>query len=274
MLRSVSLVALLLASSAASAADMDGSMLRGDLPMEGSAWAGTYLGGMVSYNNLEGEVAGQSVEDVRYELKGTATLSELKPDELVEGFMREKSGLGYGGVIGHNWDWDGVIFGLEAGYQYLGMNIEAERQTIHIYKEAGETPAGVPTYMNAQVRYGGEVHYKDMVNLKGRLGYDAGNFMPFLSFGAAVFRADTSHYTWIASGDTVGQPAVSFPSKPQYRKTTKNDFGFGLTGGIGVEYMLAPGLSVRGEYEITRVDELGGGRHDLETFRTGITTKF
>jgi outer membrane immunogenic protein len=272
----VSVSALLLAGSLVHAADLDGSFLRGDVSTDGgSVWDGTYVGATFGHTTLDGIAAGAGKDAVKNYLRGTATLVDLKPDDLVNGFSDRDQAWSYGGVVGHNWSWDGVIFGVEGSYQRSDLKIEGVESTRHVYKATGDTnSAGLKEYENFQARYGGYIKITDMAALKGRIGYDAGPFMPFLTAGVAVIRGDSNYYVSIASGNTFGSPAVTFPATPQFNKTKKGIYGFGMTGGVGVDYMISDGFILRGEYEITRISSFDGAVQDFQTFKTTLAAKF
>ncbi len=268
--------AFLTASSFAWAADLDGSYLRGDVGMDGgSAWDGLYIGASLGHTTFDGNAAGAAKGDVEKFLRGTATLIDLNASSFVDGFAARDEKLSYGGVIGHNWTWDGVVFGLEGTYMRSNLEIEGKESTRHIYKKTGDqTSTGLDIYQNFKAEYGGKVKITDMAALKGRMGYDAGPFMPFLTAGVAMIRGDSNHYIKIASGDTIGAPGYTMPSKPQYDEKKEGIYGFGMVGGFGVDYLLSDTFFIRGEYEITRIGNFDGAVQDFQTFKATAATKF
>jgi outer membrane immunogenic protein len=264
----------LLVAAPLAAADLDGSFLRGDVSQaDGSIWDGAYIGASVGYTSLRGTAGGRSDNDVRDDLRGTATLSELNPDELVTGVDGRDEELSYGGAAGYNWSSQGVVFGIEGAYQRTDLTIAGDDTTRHLYAEAGDV-GGQTVFRNFQARYGGAINITDIATLKGRIGYDMGMFLPFATLGVAAVRGSTEHYTAIGAGDTFGAPGVNVPNTPQYSSNTENVFGFGFVGGAGLDVMLAEGFFLRGEWEIMRIGSFDGEMQDLQTFKSMLAAKF
>ncbi len=196
---------------------------------DGSVWDGAYVGASIGYTMMKGTAAGQSDNDVRDNLRGTATLADLNPDRVVDGIDGRDEELSYGGAIGYNWSSQGVVFGVEGAYQRTDLSISGDETTRHFYQDAGDVN-GQTVFRNFQGRYGGEINITDIAAVKGRLGYDMGSFLPFMTLGVAAVRGSTSHYTAIGAGDTFGTPAVNVPNRPQYSVSTSNEFGYGFVG--------------------------------------------
>jgi opacity protein-like surface antigen len=264
------------ASGMAAAADLDGDYLRGDVSIaSGSPWDGTYIGVSVGYNTMDAAAAGGSRGDVEDILRGTSTLVNLNAASYVDGFAGRDSKIGFGGIVGHNVTWDGVVFGVEGSYQRTNLSIQGDETTLHIYRDTGTvTAGGQSVYENFQARYGGRTEVNDIALLKGRIGYDAGAFMPFVGVGLAIVRGDASRYTYVGSGDTFGAPDVALPATPQVNVNNTGIFGFGMVGSVGVDYMISEGFFVRGEYEMMRISGFDGSPLDIQNFKTSLAAKF
>ena len=115
-----------------------------------------------------------------------------------------------GGVIGYNWQVDNIVFGLEGDYHWADIN-----------GRSGVITAGLGDSYFTKLRGFGDI--------KGRLGWAAGPALFFVSGGAAV--GDLQH--------RYDNPAFS---------TIQNDWRWGWTIGAGAEYMFAPNLSAKVEY--------------------------
>ena len=137
---------------------------------------------------------------------GWATSTHTAPGFTSGGF-NQRGGL-VGGTIGYNWQTGGAVLGLEADLDWAHIN--------------GSTPCGVglvsTCFTNMQA-FG---------TVRGRLGYAAGNWMPYITGGLAL--ADLS----------VGQ---NFPGV-----INNTDWRAGWTIGGGLEYLFTPGWSAKVEY--------------------------
>jgi outer membrane immunogenic protein len=263
------------AAGFASAADLDGDYLRGDVNVASdSPWDGTYVGVSVGYGTLDGAAAGGSRGDVEDNLRGTSTLANLNASSFVDGFSGRSNKVGFGGIVGHNISWDGVVFGIEGSYQRTNLRIEGSETTRHIYRNTGATIGGQPVFENFQARYGGYVEINDIAMLKGRIGYDAGPLMPFVGAGLVVVRGSSGRFTHIAAGDTVGTPQVVYPATPQYEVSNSGIYGIGMAGSVGVDYMISDGFFLRGEYEFMRIGSFDGASQDIQNFKTSLAAKF
>ena len=156
-----------------------------------------------------------------------------------------------GGHVGYNYQvHPNVVVGLEADMQY-GSG-EAKGPSV-------ATPAGLLS-SRASIGWAGSV--------RGRLGYTQDNWMIYGTGG-------------LAFADLEVQAALSTPSSVW---TSKNDkWAAGYTVGAGVEYMLTPNVTVRGEYLYSDY-----GRHtvtiptgsqasvevDSHSARAGVSYKF
>jgi outer membrane immunogenic protein len=124
---------------------------------------------------------------------------------VTSGTFRQQGGL-IGGTIGYNWQSGPAVFGLEADLDWARID--------------GSTPCGLGNNCFTQMRSFGTV--------RGRLGYAAGTWMPYITGGLAV--AD------IRAGQDL------FPA------ATTDQWRAGWTIGGGLEVLFAPGWSAKVEY--------------------------
>jgi outer membrane immunogenic protein len=271
------LVLLLAASASGLAADLDGGFLRGDVaePYAGSAWDGLYAGLSLSYVDSAAEVAGGARGAVRNRLTGTVYEEVVNASTYFDGMNVSGDSLGYGGYIGHNWSWDGVVFGLEGSYQRVDFDfvqnqtIAPRARSIADFDFDGTTDIASISGTNR-----GTLSITDMAAIKTRIGYDAGAFMPFLTLGVAAIRGDSSRTTVVVTQAVGSAGGTDGPTTHTLRSRSESIFGFGFTGGIGVDYMLSPGIILRGEYEATRIGDFDRSLVDLYSFKSSIATKF
>ncbi|WP_420407204.1 outer membrane protein [Hoeflea sp.] len=120
------------------------------------------------------------------------------------------SGGAFGVVGGHNWQSGGIVYGLEADISGSGID--------------GQTLTLCPISCYSEADWIGTI--------RGRLGYDMGRFLPYVTAGVAV------------SELTVGTRQPIVPNQP----LGNSDVNVGLAVGAGVEYALTSNIRTRIEY--------------------------
>jgi len=124
---------------------------------------------------------------------------------VTSGTFNQRGGL-IGGTVGYNWQMGATVLGFEGDLDWARIN--------------GSTPCGVASTCFTNMQAFGTV--------RGRLGYAAGNWMPYITGGLAL--ADLS----------VGQ---NFPGV-----VGNTDWRAGWTVGAGLEFLFSPGWSLKAEY--------------------------
>lgn len=157
------------------------------------SWTGLYIGVHGGY----GWGSAQATHG-----NGTASAADTSP-----------SGWLAGGQIGANYQFEnGLVIGIEGDISGSGLNAS--------WSGAGTGGTG-PVTINQKTSMLGSV--------RGRLGFAAGNWMPYLTAGVG-FAKSTRYY------DGLGGPASD----------TKTHTGW--TAGAGLEYAMSQNWSIRGEY--------------------------
>jgi len=136
---------------------------------------------------------------------GWARSSHTDTAGVTSGGFNQRGGL-VGGTVGYNWQMGGAVLGLEGDLDWAHIN--------------GSTPCGAGSTCFTDMRSFGTV--------RGRLGYAAGNWMPYITGGLAL--ADLR----------VGQSIAAVPGNEDWRA--------GWTVGAGLEWMFAPSWSLKAEY--------------------------
>lgn len=212
----VSAIAVLTCTSLASAADLGGPYepYGGSLKDEPVAaapfrWAGFYIGANV----------GHGWGDLDAVLPNTG-MAEWLPDSIDVG-MGPKGWFG-GGQIGYNFQSGQVVFGLEADFQ--GADID-DNVTHHI-EVSDPSPFDLDLDASLKVRSFGTV--------RGRLGWDLGRVMPYVTGG----------FAW---ANAKGKAYAPFNPDRWYIGTDSNTHTGWVLGG-GLEFALAPNWIARAEY--------------------------
>jgi len=178
---------------------------------------------------------------------------------------------GFGGYVGRNFQWDDLVLGLEINYNYINGLTGSSSSSISraIVNPTGDTPpAGHTHTYNVTLAGNAALQVKDVMTFRGRAGWAIDNFLPYAFLGGAVGRMDVARSVSssgtlqddydVTTNTVVGGVTVSntvhhtdFSALAALAKKEErtNNFVFGWTGGIGLEYMLWGNVSVRAEWE-------------------------
>ena len=201
----------------------------------------------------------------------------------------------FGAFIGRNWQWYDAILGLEGTYSYFNnlSTLTTGSNSLTIVNPPGDShAANVTDNYDVTLTGTAAAKVKDMISLRGRVGWDGGDFMPYAFFGAAVGRMDVSRSVTstvdlrqdvtnsiIVNGVTVTSTSFGSPqpvpaqSQSQNQRRT-NAFAVGWTAGLGVEYCIWDGLFARVEYEYVRFSPVMNTSVTLNNARVGLGYKF
>jgi outer membrane immunogenic protein len=283
MRRFLLVVAMFGAASGAQAADMP-DFLRGTLPASSAPtrnWEGWYAGGQVgkSWTNTDySRTAITQTNDLFRNTSLAGPASELNVFGKVNG-----QSSGFGGFVGRNWQYDDVVLGVEANYNYLSSLATSTGGSIGPIQVAepglilapGDTAVdGVTLNGHAALRV------KDEVTFRGRAGWATGGFLPYMFGGLAVGRMDVSSTISSTVNRTIFDP-VTGPSSfqlPQFGLTStiakSNAFVAGWTAGLGFEYMLWGNIFLRGEWEYIKFMSIQNTAVSENSVHAGLGYKF
>lgn len=281
------------AMGSAQAADMP-DFLRGSVPADQTPtrnWDGWYAGGQVGYSSAE--------MDFRRSLLGLTsfifrdTVLEDPTSQLSALSKASVQGTGFGGFVGRNYQWDDLVFGVEANYNYINRLAGSSASSIGpllFVNPKGETPPPNTTDTYAVTLTGSAAaHIKDVITFRGRAGWATGNLLPYVFGGLAIGRMDvartvTSFVTKeqdVTSTNAQGVttttfgPALIVPSLTTTASQERpNNFVVGWTGGLGLEYVLWNNVFLRGEWEYVKFLSVENTAVTLNTVRAGIGYKF
>ncbi len=295
-MRRLWLVAAMLGTvSAAQAADMpDLPILRGGftdgLSKTNHNWDGVYVGGHAGYTSASTDFSQSVVGLTNYIFRDSVLQEPTSTWSLLNKTTTQSTS--FGGFVGRNWQWYDAVLGLEATYSYFNKISTATSgsNSLLIVNPAGETrPPGITNNYGVTLTGSAAAQVKDMVTLRGRVGWDGGDFMPYMFAGAALGRMDVSRT--VTSNVTLRQdstitdgfgnvitiigttnpvPALS-QTQSQHRT---NNFVVGWTAGFGLEYCLWEGLFARVEYEYVRFSPVMNTTVTLNNARLGLGYKF
>lgn len=277
----------------AQAADLP--VLRGSLPPGGLTtsvpnWNGWYAGGQASYSAVQSDFSKSIVGLTNFIFRD----SVLQQPTSTFGLLPKTTtqGTGFGAFVGRNWQFDDLVFGLEANYNYFNSLATSTSgfNSLSFTDPPGQTnPPGVHSTYVVTLTGKAAVQIKDAIEFRARTGWAAGNFLPYLFGGVVVGRMDVSRTatsvvtrrdditTTDAFGVTTTTIGPTLPVPAQSLTLTEqkiNQFVVGWSGGLGLEYCLWGGLFARGEWEFVKFSPIKNTAVQANNVRFGLGYKF
>ena len=270
-------------AAGAQAADMP-DFLRGTLPASSAPtrnWDGWYAGGQV----------GESWGNTDYRNTATTQTNDLFRNTSLAGPASELNVLGkvneqstaFGGFVGRNWQFDDVVLGVEANYNYLSSlasSTAASIGPIQVAEPGLILPTGDTAADGLTLKGRAALRVKDEVTFRGRAGWATGDFLPYMFGGLAVGRMDVSSTVSSSVTRTINDPVAGTSNflLPQFQLTStigKSDaFVAGWTAGLGFEYMLWGNIFLRGEWEYIKFMAIQNTAVSENRVHAGLGYKF
>jgi outer membrane immunogenic protein len=281
MRRLLFIFALIATMSDAYAGDYDVPVLRGAEPVipvlpYGQApplyprWAGFYVGGQAGMAIASFNFADATQSLVAHELRELALENDDHPSlwqVLGKGDTRSVS---YGGFVGYNNSWEGMIIGVDFNWSRINSWLDAPVSPISRVAAPSNGLLYATTITGAA-----SMRIIDFGVLRVRAGVDLGNVLPYAGIGVAVGRADL--YRSATSSGLEIDP--NDPNNPTPFYFTENEtkqgaliYGWSLSGGVDI--MLMPCLFMRAEYEFVSFQPIWGINASVSTGRLGVGYKF
>ena len=257
-------------------------------------WDGWYAGGQVGYETSSVDFSQSVVGLTNFIFRNSVLQQPTSQWSLLN--KANMQGTGFGAFGGRNWQWDDLVFGFEANYNYMNRLASSSSSSIGplgIVNPAGSMPPPNHTYTyNTTLTGKAALQIKDVLTLRGRAGWAAGNFLPYVFGGLAVGRMDVSRSvtsnvvlrddqtvtTTINGTTTTYNLNPVFTPQPQVSLTSSqertNNFVVGWTGGLGTEYMVWDGLFLRGEWEYIKFMSVMNTSVSMNSLHAGIGYKF
>jgi outer membrane immunogenic protein len=279
------------AVSGAQAADMP-DFLRGSIataPVTRN-WDGWYAGGQVSYSAVEGDFSKSIAGLTNFIFRDSVLQQPASQFGLLP--KTTTQGTGFGAFVGRNYQWDDLVLGVEANYNYFDRlaTSTSGSNSLDIVNPPGQVnPPGVTTTYGVTLTGRAAVQVKDAITFRGRAGWATGNFLPYVFGGVAVGRMDVSRSVTstvtrrddVTTTDIFGittttiGPTLPVPAQSQTLiEQRTNAFVAGWTGGLGLEYMLWGNLFMRGEWEYVKFLTVKNTVVQANNLRAGIGYKF
>jgi outer membrane immunogenic protein len=271
------------AVTGAQAADMP-DFLRGTLPASSTPtrnWDGWYVGGQVgqSWTNTD---YGRTIVSQTNDLFRNTTLQGPASQLNVLGRVNGQSS-GFGAFVGRNFQYDDVVVGVEANYKYLSSlqtSTAASLGPIQVAQPTLVLPPGATAADAVTLNGNASLQVKDEMTFRGRAGWAAGDFLPYIFGGLAVGRMDVERTVSSSVTRTINFADGTSTSflLPQFSLTStdgrSNNFVAGWTAGLGLEYMLWGNVFVRGEWEYVKFMSIKDTVVTQNSVHAGIGYKF
>jgi outer membrane immunogenic protein len=286
------------AASGAQAADMP-DFLRGSIPPSLSTasrnWDGWYAGGQVGYSSADMDFSHAPKTLTNFMLRDGVLQEPISHWSLLS--KNHAQATGFGAFVGRNYQWEDLVFGVEANYNYMTSLSSSSTNSMRllIVNPAGENPpAGhIHTY-DTTLTGNAALQIKDVVTFRGRAGWAVDNFLPYVFGGLAVGRVDVARWATVSydkydtydvtttnivggipisttTSKTVLLGSNTYPTSTEHRT---NSFVAGWTGGLGLEYMLWGNVFMRAEWEYVRFLSVKDISFSTNNVRAGIGYKF
>ncbi len=285
----------------AQAADLDFGPLRGgDEPVSAPAagvWDGFYIGGHGGWTSGSFGFGNVFNAPVAQELRSTAIEATLGASGLLHANDVRRDGTSFGAYAGVNYQIDETVLGVELDYTHLRLTgrssdaIARERTDAAGYLRGADLAGDATTQI------------EDYATLRARVGYTVAGFMPFVTGGVAIGRAqiaDTVAVRGYEYDETTyrSNQSLTDPSKrvyvnhsgystfyqdapgssvlaaPDIIRRSKEKIVGGLAAGAGLEYAITPNLLLRAEYQYVLFSDFDGHKLNLNTVRGGAAVKF
>jgi outer membrane immunogenic protein len=281
-------VMMLGAASGAQAADLP-DFLRGSYspPAPVRNWDGWYAGGQVGYSSASSDFSQSVVGLTNFIFRSSILEQPVSQFGLLP--VATAQGTGFGGFVGRNYQWDDIVIGLEANYNYLNSLATSTKASIalDIINPTGDVvPPNTTRTWSVALTGSAAAQIKDVVTFRGRAGWATGNFLPYAFGGLAIGRMDVSRSvtSFVTRRDDTTNPLTGITTPgatvpiPLQSLTLKeertNAFVPGWTAGLGAEYLLWGNIFMRGEWEYVRFLAVKNTSVQTNSLRAGIGYKF
>lgn len=268
-MRVVAVVSVALIGWAAEAAAQDYGPLRGSQieVVGGMDWNGPYLGVHAGATGYSANFGQGTSSLIAHMLRNTTIEAENSVSSWTTLGTADTRGAHYGGFAGYNVQFENTVVGVEASYNRTDVRLDATDSMARMFG----TSDGYTN--NVAVTSTASVHLTDYGTLRVRGGWAYGNFLPYGFVGGALGRATVTRSAQVqASGTHAVNPPYSFDQTATERK--EDDFAYGVTAGLGVEFALLQNLFVRAEYEYVKFGLFNDLNTYLQSVRVGAGMKF
>ncbi|MGL5447335.1 MAG: outer membrane protein [Rhabdaerophilum sp.] len=236
----------------------------------GVDWAGTYVGIHAGMSNAQTDSS-----SFRGGLASNALPNSAITDLLAStiNFRKvNKTQSSFGAFAGINYLWDDVVLGVEVDYTRAKVNTTTSFGPYGLMRTDGAGEWHVTSTSTARAKL------TDWGTLRGRVGWAAGNFMPYLTAGIAFANIDGRATT---TGSWQRYDVSSPPARPLVASSSfsgvigRSGITYGGAIGAGVDVAFFSNVFVRAEWQHIQLAS-GGNRPQvsINTARVAGAVKF
>lgn len=271
----------------------------------GFAWQGFYVGANAGYGSSHIDAYNQ-YRNLSTEALNALTIRPYAENLIALGKQSSDKNV-FGGFAGYNWQFGDAVLGIEGEYQRGKFSSQQSTSRTIIYDNIFGTtvpstvttePYGTETTINVTARSANQIN--DFGVLKARAGYAYGNFMPWVSVGAAVAKIRSNgtfgyNYTTVESYDTYqAVPSIDpttgtitsvrgpFRGRASFIQNARSatvggpTSGYvpGLALGAGLDALLGENILFRADYQRIYFSEYKGVQAVVDVARVGAGLKF
>ena len=261
-------LALIGMASQARAADMP--FLRGSTtivapPQCCIIWEGIYFGAQAGATVSGADFSNATKSLIRFMLRETTIENEQPVSDWQLLGKADTTASHYGAFVGYNWQWDQAVVGIEGHYNRSDFSLSASDAMRRIFPTSdGQN--------DVQVNGTAAVRMLDYGTVRARGGWAAGNFLPYVTAGLAVGRADVSRSVVVTMRDPADASIILFQDTASETKT--GTLAYGYAAGFGLDMALMQNVFVRAEYEYVKFGWFNDINMHIHSARVGAGVKF
>ena len=288
-MRSFLLAAVMLGVvSGARAADLP-DFLRGSYspPAPRVNWEGWYVGGQVGYTSSNIDLTNAPQTQTNFLLRNSVIQAPVAQLGLFSAEHAQANG--FGAFVGRNYQWDDIVYGLEANYIFLNnLSASAQSQLARRFDNPGgqTPPAGHTDRFDVTLTGAASLQIKDVTTFRGRVGWATGNFLPYAFGGLAIGRLAVARSVTVLANEFDVFDGVGSGGTPIHTETLLssqllsqgevrgNNYTAGYTFGLGTEMLLFGNVFARVEWEYVKFLSVKDITSDMNSARIGIGYRF
>jgi len=224
-------------------------------------WDGFYFGGQVGAT-----VSGADFSAANVALNGLLGQIPIQNVPSVTAWQplgqADTSATHFGGFVGYNWQWDQAVVSIEGNYNRTDFGVAS----------TGILFSGTDT-LNNTVQVSGTVATRvtDYGTVRVRGGWAVGSFMPYMTLGLAVGRADVTRSVTVTTRDPTTTAILSQAFASEAKAGT---VAYGYAAGFGLDMALMQNVFVRAEYEYLQFGPFHDVNLHIHNARVGAGIKF
>lgn len=275
LLRRTFLALVTLAPGAAAAADYSypDEVLRGTYGAEpviadSVSWEGSYAGGFGAYSQANYGFGKALRDTIAHEFRYLAVENEYHPSQWLTLKDTDHRNGGFGVFAGYNYQSEGIVLGFEADWTHTRLYGYSED---HIGRQVSLSN-GLRDVVDLTGSAAAEL--KDYGTFRARLGYTAGNFLPFVTGGVAVGHATFTRSAGISLFEYKPDGTLSGQLTPPPFLKVKDAVVAGFAAGVGMDVAVTQNIFVRGEYQYAFFDSFDGYKFHVNTLRAAAGVRW